>query len=352
MHFCSGKPQFDTSGNVIHAHGGGLLYENGIWYWYGENKERTDGKSGIWTWGINCYSSSDLENWKYEGLIIPPDTENTGSSLHPTKHVDRPHILYCAKTKKYVCWLKIGGKNGYFTILTADSICGSYTLVRDHMHPYGMAIGDFDLYRDANGNGYIYFAHDKRGVIAAQLTEDYLGVTDSCVDMFTGLKPPMTREGITHFIRAGKHYLLTSGMTSYVPNESEIAVSDTPLGPYKLLINPHRNDPSGASFNSQVSCIVEHPQYPGLFITLADRWLGNRLLTKKQSAQIRDGITAAMSRQIWGHLWNILNLPRYPLNADNVDTSLSTYVWLPLTFEEDTPVIHCVESWDIKEFIK
>lgn len=350
MSFCSGKTQFDTQGNVIHAHGGGLLYENGIWYWYGENKEHTDGKNGIWTWGINCYSSPDLENWKKEGLIIPPDTENEGSSLHPSKHVDRPHILYCMKSQKYVCWLKIGGRNGYFVILTADSIFGPYTLIRDHVHPYGMAVGDFDLYRDTNGNGYIYFAHDRSGVVAAQLTEDYLDVTHSCVDMFTGLMPPMTREGVTHFVRERKHYLLTSGMSSYVPNESEIAVSDTPLGPYRVIGNPHRNDPSGASFNSQISCIVEHPEYPGVFITLADRWISNLILTKKESDQIRDGIRSVVSRKIWGHLRNIMCLPKYPLRAEKVNTSRATYVWLPLTFEKGIPVIHCTEEWNAGQF--
>ena len=44
-----GRPWLDTRGNRIQAHAGGLSYENGQWYWYGENKEKTDGKNGIWT---------------------------------------------------------------------------------------------------------------------------------------------------------------------------------------------------------------------------------------------------------------------------------------------------------------
>ena len=50
-----GRPWLDTQGNRIQAHAGGLFYENGQWYWYGENKEKTDGKNGIWTWGIRAY---------------------------------------------------------------------------------------------------------------------------------------------------------------------------------------------------------------------------------------------------------------------------------------------------------
>ena len=33
-----GRPWLDTRGNRIQAHAGGLFYENGQWYWYGENK--------------------------------------------------------------------------------------------------------------------------------------------------------------------------------------------------------------------------------------------------------------------------------------------------------------------------
>lgn len=35
----TGFPMVDTEGKAIHAHAGGLLYENGIYHWYGENKE-------------------------------------------------------------------------------------------------------------------------------------------------------------------------------------------------------------------------------------------------------------------------------------------------------------------------
>ena len=91
----------DTEGKRIQAHGAGMIYENGTYYWYGENKEFTTRKDEIWTWGIRFYSSKDLVNWKDEGLVIQPDIEDKGSSLHPSKHVDRPHILYNKKTQKY-----------------------------------------------------------------------------------------------------------------------------------------------------------------------------------------------------------------------------------------------------------
>ena len=77
--FEPGKVWLDTDGKRIHAHGGSILYENGTYYWYGENKEHSDGKNGVWHWGVRCYSSRDLYNWKDEGVIIPPDLNDETS---------------------------------------------------------------------------------------------------------------------------------------------------------------------------------------------------------------------------------------------------------------------------------
>ena len=62
-----GKPWFDTDGNRIQAHGGSMHHEGGTFYWYGENKEHTTPGSGVWHWGVRCYSSTDLYNWHDEG---------------------------------------------------------------------------------------------------------------------------------------------------------------------------------------------------------------------------------------------------------------------------------------------
>ena len=97
---CPGQPWLDTKGDRIQAHGGAVYYENGTYYWYGENKEYTDGKNGIWTWGLKVYASKDLCNWEDLGYLIPPVLDDPDASLFPTKRVDRPHILKCEKTGK------------------------------------------------------------------------------------------------------------------------------------------------------------------------------------------------------------------------------------------------------------
>lgn len=38
--FYPGQVWLDTNGNRIQAHGGSLIYLDGVYYWYGENKEK------------------------------------------------------------------------------------------------------------------------------------------------------------------------------------------------------------------------------------------------------------------------------------------------------------------------
>ena len=124
-----GQVWLDTKGERIQAHGGSVLFLDGWYYWYGENKEFTDLGEKLWHWGVRCYRSQDLYNWEDLGVIIPPCEDDPSSPLHPTSKMDRPHIMYNAKTKKFVCWLKIMERNftQTETILTADAITGPYT---------------------------------------------------------------------------------------------------------------------------------------------------------------------------------------------------------------------------------
>ena len=42
--FYPGRVWLDTEGKRIQAHGGSVMYVDGTYYWYGENKEKTTGK--------------------------------------------------------------------------------------------------------------------------------------------------------------------------------------------------------------------------------------------------------------------------------------------------------------------
>ena len=255
--FHPGQPWLDTNGKRIHAHGGSIFYENGRYYWYGENKEKTTGLDSIWHWGIRCYVSGDLYNWDDLGLIIPPEPDDPASTLHPSKCVDRPHILYNRKTGKYVCWLKVMSVG--CTVLTADALLGPYTVVHEGLWPLGMEPGDFDLAVAPDGKAYYFFERVHSELICADLTDDYTNVTGYYSTHFPRLGPPYTREAPAHFIRKGKHYLLTSGTTGYFPNPSELAIADTWHGPYRVLGDPHPADDTRTSFHSQISSVFRVP---------------------------------------------------------------------------------------------
>ncbi|WP_238173610.1 hypothetical protein [Kribbella speibonae] len=149
----------------------------------------------------------------------------------------------------------------------------------------------------------------------------------------------MVREAPAYFRRQGKHYLITSGTSWYYPNPSEIAVADTYHGPYTVLGNPHRFDLSGTSYRSQISSVFQHPAVDDLYIALADRWLPHLSETDSDQTQAFHDDFAARAA---GRLYTTLTLPE-------ADTSLATYVWLPLRFDGDIPTIEWRDTWRIND---
>ncbi len=329
--FKPGQVWLDTDGKRIQAHGGSVIYIDDTYYFYGENKEKTNGENDIWHWGVRCYSSKDLYNWKDMGLIIPPEPDNPNSSLHPSSQMDRPHIIYNKETKKYVAWLKIMNKDGTQTetILTADRFLGPYTKIREGLKPLNMSAGDFDLAVAPDGKAYYYFERVHSETICADLTADYTDVTGYYSTHFTRHFPPYVREATAHFTRKNKHYLITSGTTGYLPNPSEIAVSETWHGPFTVLGNPHLEDYSNTSFHSQISSVFKVQNKKDLYIACADRWLPEHMdLKYSDYAPIYEAIFNPDSSMDAEEMRK-----KYPKNISG-NTSIADYVWLPLRFEE------------------
>ncbi|MCH4070580.1 MAG: family 43 glycosylhydrolase [Lachnospiraceae bacterium] len=342
-----GQPWLDTSGERIQAHGGSVFYEDGLYYWYGENKEHTDGKNGIWTWGIRVYSSADLMNWEDRGFLIPPELNDPNSPLFPTRRVDRPHILRCEKTGRYVCWIKLSGPEASFTIWQADKLLGPYEMVESLYNPGGHKAGDFDLIADpTTGKGYLYFDADHASMLCMELSEDYLHAAREVARSYANLTPPFTREAPALFEYNGKKYMLTSGMTGYVPNKSDSAVSDTWGGVFKSIGNPHVNDRSCASFNSQISKIFR-VEGTDRFIAMADRWLPGTPV----DARLADVFTRVIASSCDPGRCQATEAERREVYAANqlesANTSIADYVWLPIGWEDGKPVLHWQDSWKI-----
>ena len=337
-----GQPWLDTAGNRIQAHGGSIITVNGVYYWYGENKEHTVHGGDVWHWGVRCYSSTDLYNWEDCGLIVPPDEKDTDSPLHPGQYLDRPHIIYNEHSGKFVCWVKVMTKGSIqrSTVLVADSILGPYEIVQTWLRPLSMNAGDFDLVVDPHdGKGYYIFERVHSELIVADLTEDYTDVTGYYSTHFPLEQPPFVREAPSHFLKDRKHYLITSGTTGYYPNPSEVAVAPSIHGPYTILGDPTPSDVSHTTFHSQISSVFKHPGKKNLYIALGDRWLPSYL---DDSSRAIDAFTEHFRP---GHDGD------EPIEEfAEVDTARADYVWLPLRFEGGRVLIDWRDEWSTDEF--
>ncbi|MBQ7916997.1 MAG: family 43 glycosylhydrolase [Firmicutes bacterium] len=326
-----GQVWLDTEGKRIQAHGGSVIYIDGTYYFYGENKEKTDGISDIWHWGVRCYASKDLYNWEDKGVIIPPEPDDPTSSLHPTAQMDRPHIIYNKRTRKWVAWLKVmnlARNEQTETILVADNFLGPYTKVREGLRPLNMDGGDFDLAVAPDGKAYYYFERVHTETICADLTDDYTNVTGYYSTHFPRKYPPYVREATAHFLRKDKHYLLTSGTTGYLPNPSEVAVADTWHGPFTVLGDPHPDDPTTTSFHSQVSSVFKVQGKKDLYIACADRWLPDYMHLRYED------YAPLYEKQFNSDMENPLEGSANLMDDVINNTSVANYVWLPLRFVE------------------
>jgi len=114
--FAPGEAWRDTDGQPINAHGGGILFHEGIYYWYGEAKSgrtflpdcnKSWGGTRVDVTGVSCYSSTNLYDWKNEELALKAVPDAPQHDLHPSKVVERPKVIYNRATKEFVMWMHI-----------------------------------------------------------------------------------------------------------------------------------------------------------------------------------------------------------------------------------------------------
>ena len=354
-----GATWLDISGKPIQAHSPQIFWHDGVYYWYGENKEHTTLSANVWTWGIRAYRSTDLYNWEDMGLIIEPDTVNPLSPLHYSQTLDRPHILYNKGTRKWVCWIKSMDTDGYFVILQADSFEGPYAIVKS-LKPEGFGVGDFDMWADPQtGRGYVWFERPHWEMICAELTDDYLGTNGKYSEHFIGLRPPYTREAPAHFYYNGRHYMFTSGTTGYVPNPTRVCVFDDPHGEYVDLGNPHINDKYEDSFCSQIASVIQIQNYcnnisQSAIIALADRWL-----PQFANSDVSVRTVKAYAERYKDHkpFERDFSTPQTKDKTGMKRTKWDTtqdarYVFLPVSFDEQgKPTIEWRDEWKLSEEI-
>ena len=141
----------NTDGNVINAHGGGILFHKGTYYWFGEHRPDT---GFVTEKGVNCYSSTNLCDWKYEGISLSV-SDKAGSDIEKGCIMERPKVIYNEKTGKFVMWLHLELKGqGYgparAAVAVSDSPVGPYRFIRSsRVNP-----GVFSYKYDEEGTEY------------------------------------------------------------------------------------------------------------------------------------------------------------------------------------------------------
>jgi hypothetical protein len=340
--FDSGTVWLDTDGNVINAHGGGVLFHDGIYFWFGEHKTRR--RAGHI--GVGCYSSRDLHHWKNEGLMLETQTGTDGDLVDGCV-IERPHVIYNQKTGEFVMWFHFEVRgNGYraarAAVAVSEKATGPYKYLgsfrpnagvwpldypEERKKPWdansdkhdpdyvlhrdftgGQMSRDMTLFVDDNGSAYQIYASEENATLQiSKLTDDYLKPAGQYVRILVG----QANEAPAMFKRNGHYYLMTSGTTGWAPNAARLAMADAITGPWKKLGNPcvGPKEKTSVTFGSQAASILPVADLKDEFIYIGDRW-------------------------------NSRNLPD------------SRYIWLPVRFDGDRMWIGWLDKWDLSVFGK
>lgn len=266
----NGTMWFDSDGNPIQAHGGMILEFQGMWYWYGEHKgiPNCPGKQRVDVLGISCYSSKDLMNWKYEGMVLKGNREDPENPLYYKKVCERPKVIYCEKTKKFVMWMHLDSEDYTFAgvgVAISDTPTGEFVLIRAKQ-PNRMDSRDMTIFKDTDGRAYLFHSKDwNRTMGISRLTDDYTDVDGLSV---SALRDQM-REAPAVCRHKGKYYMVSSGCTCWDPNSALYATSDYVMGEWVLIDNPCEGKNYRKTFGGQSTYIFE---YHGKKYLMLDHW--------------------------------------------------------------------------------
>lgn len=338
----------DRKGEHINAHGGGLLFHEGKYYWYGENRPARGFTTEV---GVEVYSSSDLMNWEDEGVALAV-SEEAGHDIERGCIMERPKVVRNPKTGKFVMLFHLELKGqGYAAarvgFAESDSPVGPFRFIRslrpnagkwpvdfsrrdirkakklkeaDYKEwwtpewreaireglllardvPGGQMSRDMTVYVDDDGKAYhIYSAEENLTLNIAELADDYLDYTGR----YVRVAPGGQNEAPAIFKRDGVYWMITSGCTGWAPNEARMFKATSLWGPWEQLPSPFVGKDAKKSFHTQGTYIFKVEGTEDGFVFMADRW--------------------------------------NPRSLKN-----SRHIWLPIDFEADgTPVIRWVDGW-------
>lgn len=223
-----------------------IIYSNltGKYYIY----STTDGQPGWGGWYYTAYSSSDLKDWTYEGIVLDLKSDQVswadGNAWAPAIEEKKTKDGY-----RYYLYFSGNPKNGggkQIGVATADSPTGPFT---DLGHPMitesptggGQQI-DVDVFTDpVSGKSYLYWGN---GYMAgAELNKDMVSIKKKTLKVLTPeggtLQDYAYREAPYVFYRNGLYYFMWSvddtGSANY---HVAYGTAKSPLGPIQVASDP------------------------------------------------------------------------------------------------------------------
>lgn len=231
----------------------------------------TDGQPGWGGWYFTAFSSPDLKDWTYEGVIldlrspqVPWANGNAWAPAIEEKLIDGKYkyFFYYSGNPNDNSRKQIG-------VAIADSPTGPFKdmgqpIITDSPAGHGQQI-DVDVFTDPmTGTPYIYWGN---GYMAgAELNSDMVSVKKETIKVLTPkggtLKDYAYREAPYVFYRKGTYYFLWSVDDTGSPNyHVAYGTSDSPLGPIKVAKDPivTIQDPAKEIYGPAHNSVVRKP---------------------------------------------------------------------------------------------
>lgn len=255
----SGIPWFDEKGNTVSAHGANIVKDKGRYYLFGERHYDTSNAFA----GFNCYSSTDLYNWKFESIALPvQDSGKLGSS----RVGERPKVMKCPATGEYIMYMHVdtlGHIDQFVGYATSNNITGPY-IYHGPLLFDGRPIRKWDMgtFQDKDGAGYVLL----HGGDIYKLNDDYKSIVEQTCKSFTnGFESPAI------FRKDSLYYFLGSHLTSWERNDNDYYTATSLKGPW---IKRGLFCPAGSlTWNSQTTFVLPiEGSKETTYMFMGDRW--------------------------------------------------------------------------------
>ncbi|WP_328432403.1 RICIN domain-containing protein [Streptomyces sp. NBC_00453] len=251
----------DTTGAVVHAHGGGVIKVGSYYYWFGENRNADNTFKAV-----SAYRSTDLKTWEFRNNVL---TQASDPEL-AVANIERPKVIFNSTTGKYVLWMHKENGSDYTqsraAVAVSDTIDGNYTYRGSFRPPSGTTSRDMTLFKDDDGTAYqITSAAGNADLQIFKLTADYTGYDSLAANPWPGTY----REAPALFKRNGVYFMLTSANSGWKPNQQRYATATSIAGPWTAMTDV--GDATG--YGSQTTFVLPVQGTSGTsYLYMGDRW--------------------------------------------------------------------------------